>query len=326
MKKSPTIQQFIKPGVPLAVLLVLLYLVSWGLNFFFIRDVQHYPAASTRLLEPNSFWLITSIFLITVLNLLLIALINNKFSIIRERSFLPVFFYALFITSWKESHFLICSHLAVSVFLISLMIFMGMYKNRTAVIPAFWGTLFISLSGMLNPVYLFLIPLIWIGFVQLKCFSTRVFLASLMGMLLPWVFYFSYQLYAGNEIVIFRTLFEEFQPGFLLHALTIYEQIYIVALILIIIISLFGIYNNLLSDSVQNRKNINVLVLMLVFLIVLVFIFPKHALAFLPLIASLMAMLLAHPFTLQKTRFYTILFFIVVAIHAGYMYINYFII
>ncbi|MEA4984638.1 hypothetical protein SDC9_40837 [bioreactor metagenome] len=324
--KSPTIQQFIKPGVPLAVLLVLLYLVSWGLNYFFIPDIQDYNVLDTRLFEPNNFWLITSIFLLTVLNLLLIALLNNRFSIIRERSFLPVFFYALFITSWKESHFLICSHLAVSVFLISLMLFMGMYKNRTAVIPAFWGTLFISLSGILNPAYLFLIPLAWIGFVQLKCFSTRIFLASLMGMLLPWIFYFSYQLYAGNEIVIFNALFEVFQPGFFLNALTIYEQIYILALVLIVVISLFGIYTNLLSESVQNRKNINVLVFMLVFLIALVFIFPKHAPAFLPLIASLIAMLLAHPFTLQKTRFYTFLFFIVIAIHIGYMYINYFII
>lgn len=324
--KSPTIQQFIKPGVPLAVLLVLLYLVSWGLNYFFIPDIQDYNVLDTRLFEPNNFWLITSIFLLTVLNLLLIALLNNRFSIIRERSFLPVFFYALFITSWKESHFLICSHLAVSVFLISLMLFMGMYKNRTAVIPAFWGTLFISLSGILNPAYLFLIPLAWIGFVQLKCFSTRIFLASLMGMLLPWIFYFSYQLYAGNEIVIFNALFEVFQPGFFLNALTIYEQIYILALVLIVVISLFGIYTNLLSESVQNRKNINVLVFMLVFLIALVFIFPKHAPAFLPLIASLIAMLLAHPFTLQKTRFYTFLFFIIIAIHIGYMYINYFII
>lgn len=324
--KSPTIQQFIKPGVPLAVLLVLLYLVSWGLNYFFIPDIQDYNVLDTRLFEPNNFWLITSIFLLTVLNLLLIALLNNRFSIIRERSFLPVFFYALFITSWKESHFLICSHLAVSVFLISLMLFMGMYKNRTAVIPAFWGTLFISLSGILNPAYLFLIPLAWIGFVPLKCFSTRIFLASLTGMLLPWIFYFSYQLYAGNEIVIFNALFEVFQPGFFLNALTIYEQIYILALVLIVVISLFGIYTNLLSESVQNRKNINVLVFMLVFLIALVFIFPKHAPAFLPLIASLIAMLLAHPFTLQKTRFYTFLFFIVIAIHIGYMYINYFII
>lgn len=324
--KSPTIQQFIKPGVPLAVLLVLFYLVSWGLNFIFIRDVQHYPAASIRLLEPNNLLLIISIFLITILNLLLITFINNKFSIIRERSFLPAFFYAFFITSWKESHFLICSHLAVSLFLVSLILFMGMYKNRVAVIPAFWGTLFISLSGILNPVYLFLIPLVWIGFVQLKCFSIRVLLASLMGMLIPWIFYLSYQLFAGNKIVIFSTFSEEFQPGFLLNAITIYEQIYIIALILILIIGLFGIYTNLLSDSIQNRKNINVLVLMLVFLIILALIFPKHALALLPLIASFMAMLLAHPFTLQKSKFYTILFFIFIAIHVGYMYINYFII
>lgn len=326
MKKSPIIQQFIKPGTPLSVLLVLIYLGGWGLQFIFMRDVQHDPAASTRLLEPNSFWVITGIFLIMVLNMLLIALINNKFSIIKERSFLPVFFYALFTLSWKETHYSLESHLVVSVFLISLMLFMGMYKNKTAVIPAFWGTLLISLWGIFYPVYLFIIPIVWIGFVQLKCISTRVFLASLMGMLIPWIFYFSFQWYAGNEIVIFNQLFEKFQPVSFLKALSVYNQIFILATALMVIISFVGIYTNLLNESIQNRKNINLMILVFVLLIVLTFVFPVQARELLPMIAALMAMLLAHPFTLQKSTFYTILFFIVIAIHAAYMYLNIFII
>jgi hypothetical protein len=324
--KHPSIQFFIKPGMPLSVILVILYLGSWVLNFIHLRDVSYYSAASLRLLSPNNLWLISSILIITLLNLLLIAQLNTKFSIIRTRSFLPVFLYALFITAWKESHYLICSHVSLSVFLLSLMLFLGMYKNKKAVLPAFWGSMFISLTGILNPVYLFLMPIVWIGFAQLKSFSGRVFLASIMGVLIPWVFYFSFQFYTGNEILIFQNLFTEFSPNFLLANLILHERIYIAAIILIFIISLFGIYTNLLNDAAQNRKNLNFLVLLLIFLLLLIFTFAKHALAFLPMVAFSMAMLLAHPFTLNKSRFFTILFYLFCVMNVAYMFFNYYII
>ena len=323
--KHPTIQQFIRPSMPLSVMFVILYLGSWVLNYFYIPDVSYYSAASHRLLNPNNLWLIISILLFTIINLLLIAQLNTKFSIIRTRSFIPAFLYALFISAWKESHFLICSHVSLTAFIISLMLFLGMYKNKKAVLPAFWGSMIISLTGILNPVYLFLMPIVWIGFAQLKSFSGRVFLASIMGVLVPWIFYLSYQIYAGNEFLIFQHLFVEFSPNFLFSNLMIHERIYIGTIIVIFIISLFGIYTNLLSDAAQNRKNINFLVLMLIFLLILIFSFAKHALAFLPMVAFSMAMLLAHPFTLNKSKFFSILFYLFCVINVAYMFFNYFI-
>ena len=322
--KHPAIRKFIDPGMPFTVILAILYLGSWVLNFFYMREPSYYSAAYVRITTPNNVWLIIGIVFFTILNLLLIVQINHKFSIIRARSFLPVFIYALFITAWKESHFLLCSHISLSVFLICLMLFLGMYKNRKAVLPAFWGSLFISSTGLLNPVYLFLMPVIWIGFMQLKSFSARVFIASLMGVLVPWLFYVTYQLYAGNDLLIFRTLFEEFEPNFLFSNLILHEQIYIATILLIFIISLTGIYTNLLNDSIQTRQNLNLLVLLLVFLLIIILTFSKHALAFLPMVAFCMAMLLAHPFTLHKSKFYSILFHVFCVINVAYMFFNYY--
>ena len=123
--KHPTLQKIINPGFPLIGLLIVLYLGSWVLNYIYIRDFQAYPAVSIRVFQPNFFWLISGILLITALNILLITQINNKFSIIRIKTFLPAFIYALLITAWKESHFLIYTHLALTAFLISLMLFWG---------------------------------------------------------------------------------------------------------------------------------------------------------------------------------------------------------
>ncbi|MPM84699.1 hypothetical protein SDC9_131772 [bioreactor metagenome] len=268
--------------------------------------------------------MILSIFSITIFNILLIIQINSKYSIIRAKSFLPVFFFALFISVWKETHFLYLSHLALSVFLICLMLFLGMYRNRKAVEPAFIGSFLMSLTGLINPVYLFLIPVSWIGFMILKCFSIKVFFASVIGLIVPWIYYFSYNLYTGNEMHLFENLFFEFKPYFIFSGRALHEQIYIIVIISLLITGLAGIYTNLLNDSIQTRKNINLILVYLVFLILLVISFAKHALSLLPFIAFCLAMLLSHPFTLNKSKLYPLLFIIFCLVNIAYMFFNYY--
>lgn len=321
--KHLTLQKIINPGFPLIGLLIVLYLGSWVLNYIYIRDFQEYPAVSIRIFQPNYLWMIVGIMLITALNILLITQINSKFSIIRIKTFLPAFTYALLITAWKESHFLIYTHLALTAFLISLMLFWGMYKNKKAATPAYWGSLIISLTGLVNPIYLFLLPISWFGFVFLKCNSTRIFLAALMGVVTPWIFYLSFQYFMGYEMLIFQTLIAELQPNFLLAEASLYEQIYISAIVFILIIGLIGIYNNLLNDSIQTRQNINFLLLFLIILILLIFIFSRQTHALMPMIAFCIAMLLAHPFSLNKIKFYPLLFIIFCIVNVVYMLINY---
>jgi hypothetical protein len=324
--RYPNLKKIIQPNMSLTGMLVLVYLVSWVLNYFNIPDIQNYSSASIRVIQPNPLWLTLIIFLITIFNILLIIQINSKYSIIRVKTFLPVFFFALFISAWKESHLLCLSHLALTIFLLSLLLFMGMYRNKKAVEPAFLGSLLISLTGIINPVYLFLLPITWIGFIILKCFSTRVFLASLMGLLIPWLFYFSYQWYTGNEIHHFDTLIFEFEPTFLLTGRALHEKIYIAFVVVSLIISLAGVYTNMLNDSIQTRKNINLILLYLIFLVILVFSFAKHALAFLPFIAFCFAMLFAHPFSLNKSKFYPLFFIFFCLVNITYMILNYLII
>lgn len=305
-------------------LLIPVYLISWVLNYIYLPDFQNYTSASFRIQEANPLWLTLSISFITILNILLIIQINSKYSIIRTKSFLPVFFFAFFISAWKESHLLWLSHLALSAFLISLMLFLSMYRNRKAVEPAFVGSLLMSLTGLINPVYLFLMPITWIGYIILKCLSTRVFFASLIGFIIPWIYYFSYNLFMGNEMILFENLIFEFQPYFLFSDRAIHEQVYIAATVLTLILALVGTYTNMLNDAIQTRKNIHLILLYLVFLILLVLSFAKHALAFLPFIAFCLAMLLSHPFTLNKSKLYPVLFIVFCLLNVVYMFYNYF--
>ena len=323
--KYPNLKKIIQPDISLIGLLITVYLANWMLSYIYIPDFQEYSAASLRVLPLNPLWLIISIFLITLLNILLMIQISSKYSIIRTKTFLPVFFFALFISVWQESHFLWSSHLALTAFLFSLMLFLGMYRNRKAVEPAFLGTFLISLTGLINPVYLFLIPVSWIGFTIMKSFSTKVFFASLMGGVVPWIFYFSYHLWRGNETHLFDNLLFDFQPYFLFSGRQLHEQVYIAITVIILIVGLLGFYTNLLSDTVQTRKNIHLILLYLIFMVLIIFSFAKNAFAFLPFIAFCLAILLSHPFSLNKSRLYPILFIFFISVNCVYVLLNYFI-
>ena len=322
----PIIQKLINPSILSAIMLVLLFLGGWVLNYVCFRETYGDSVSDRSIPITNAAWHILTILVITTFNLTMVAAINRKYAIVRVRTFIPVFLYALFITTWRRAHLHIYPHIAAFLFLVSLMLFLGMYKNKNAVLQSFWGSLLIAFGGILNPVYLLVIPVVWIGFVQQECFSGRVWLASVMGAIVPWLFFFSYHLYKGNEILIFKDFWLNFRPLEAIKSFSLVEKIYIIVLIFIFIISLAGIYSNLLQDSLQTRKRINYFVLNFAFLLLLNLCSPHNALAFLPLTAYFTAMLMAHPFSLNKSRFFTVLFLIVCLIHAVYMYLNCFIV
>lgn len=305
--KTLTVQKFVKPGFPLIILTSIFFLISWSFNLFFRFD------------DVNFIELI-SIFAISVLNVFLISFINKKFTVIRTRTFHPALIYFIFITTWKRGFISIYPHIGLSVILLCLIILMGMYKERQAVIPALWINIFISAISINNPLYLIFIPVLWVGFIQMQSISLRVFLSSLMGLVLPWIYYLSYQFYKGNEIANFQALISEFKIGLWTNEMLPHELIYSGLICLIFIISLFNIYSNLYSDSLQTRKYINFFVFISAYLLITSFLFPSTIIVNLPIYAFLLSILMSHPFTLNKTKFTNILFLIFCGVNLIYLF------
>lgn len=321
--KHGLIQKIITPDIRTATLLSISYVAIWILNFYFQPNFQNYEAASVRLINPDGFWIVLSIFVITILNLFLISQFNNKLNIIRTKTFIPLFIYALLICTWKESHFLIMSHIGLTLLIISLMLFMGMYRDTKAVEPAFLGSLILSIAGFINPTYLFLVLLCWIGFIMINSASIRIYLSSLMGALIPWIFYISYHLLTNTEMLVFSHFIFDFEKHSIFDGRQIYEQIYIAAILLLLIIGIGGLFSKRYNDSIQARKYLNFILLLLFFVVVLVVLFSKHTLSFLPMIAFGYAMLLSHPFSLNKSKFYETLFYIFTGINLAYLVLNF---
>ncbi|MDR0810765.1 MAG: hypothetical protein LBN23_00590, partial [Paludibacter sp.] len=254
-----SLKPLVSPKLIVAVPIMLLLLALWVVVYLFITPDMAYelPSPQARSIQEffnygDLFLNIISIFL-TLLNVLLIYLLNNRFTIIRIRTFLPVFIYLLLISVWYQTHYLIYAHFANTLFLFSLFVFFNMYRDRHSTEQAFLGTLLLASGSLIVEPLILLVPICWYNFIRYNCFSLRTFLASLFGMLAPWAIFISINFLIQPDCQWINALIEPFQvhPVFLKHSIV--ELVYIGILLIISIIFLIEMFLLMKNDSMQTR-------------------------------------------------------------------------
>jgi len=326
-----SLKNFIIPSIPLAVFLVGCCFVLWLLTYVGTT----YTAISTQntsivenlqsIFFHNSFLLNLVCIVLTLLNGFLVAQINNRFTIIRVRTFLPILIFLMLIGTWSHTHIMVGSHLALTLFILALFYFFSMSRDRKASEQAFMGSLLISMSGMLINPLLFVIPVCWIGFIMFQSFSLRTFMASVFGVLSPWILYLSgmYFFYPGFDIYKLINLSTNIDFNYL--TLSLSEILYMAVIGIIMVISIVGMYSVINSDAIKTRNKLNFILFLLIFLLVLSFVYKDQFISFLPFIAFVYSMLISHPLTLKQNNFYGILFIIFCLINIAFVISKYFI-
>lgn len=320
-----SLKNIIAPPIPMAVLMVFGILLVWIAGFGYETKTSQVQFSSPMAVTLQQFvlsnhFLANLISLVIVFfNAFLIAQLNNKFTIIRTRSFLPVLVFLMLIAAWSSIHTMICAHMALTFLLVSLFVFFDMYRNRNASEQAFLGTLLIAVASLFAEPFILFVPICWLGFVRFNSFSLRTFLASLFGLLAPWVIYMAIRVYMQPDMLWISFLLKGFYVGLPFIELPLHEIIYMSATSLIIIIGLAGMYSNLHSDAIQTRAKLNFLVYLLVAAFVFSMLFIYQFAVFLPVVALCYALLISHPFTLKSTNFFSILFIVFIIINVAFV-------
>lgn len=322
--KSPGIQHFVRPNYPMMALLIVLFLAAWGFDLYYFEPVElaSFTEANFGVSELPNVLHISLIAVFTLLNAALLLKINKRFAIIRKRTYLPALFYALFILTWERSHQLIYPHFSLTLALISILLIFQTYKNRKAVQTIFWAAFFLAILSTINPIYLMLMVLLWLGMIMMQSFSFKTFMASLVALIIPWIYFYLYHLYIGAEIQVWDKLIGTFDFELITNWVSNLEKLYLLVITLIYIIALIGFYSNLFKDSIRTRHNINYLVLCLIISLGFISIYPFSMPMLMPFAAFLFAYLFAHLFTLNESLFYTILFYIVVLVNVAYWVVS----
>lgn len=322
------LKKIVAPGFPLAILLLIAGYILWivfyisGFSHPLVRENTALPALFKIVAFKNNLLLHIFNLALTILNSVLIFQLNNKFTIIRARTFLPVFIFNFLIGVFYETHVLFGAHLALTLTIISFFMFFEMFRNSDASEHAFLGTLFITLGSLFAKPLIFVIPLCWLGFVQFKSFSLRTFLASVFGMLLPWIFYFAISYYFHPDWLWINKLLHGFNIEFTISQRPLNEIIYLAAMILLVFVALGGLYPNMHNDSIQTRAKLVFLSYILFGVFALSMIFSHSYFTFTPFLAMAISLLMSHPLTLRQGNFYSIIFIIFVVVNLAFVVSN----
>ena len=324
-----SLKNIIVPSIPLASLLIVGFIGLWFSAYFgerFVAPSSHTTALAQDIesyILPNS--LLTNIVSITftLLNAFLLTQINNRFTIIRTRTFLPVFTFMLLMASWNETHIANSSHLTLTLIIFALFFFFSMSRDRNASEPAFMGSFLISVSSLFINPYIFLIPVCWIGFIIFQSFSLRTFLASIFGTLAPWILFLSarYIFLGSFDLQHIFSVTPTFT--FNISTISLPVLIYSGAFLFFIIVSILGVFSLSNGDAIHTRNKLNFMTLLLIYLTLLALIFRTQFTLFLPFIALIFSLLFSHPFTLKHNNFYGILFIIFCVLNLAYIISKY---
>jgi len=256
--------------------------------------------------------------------LFLLAQINNRFTIIRTRTFLPVFVFLMLMSTWNETHTVITSHIILTLLIFALFYFFSMVRDRKASEQAFMGSLLVSVCSLLVNPFILLIPFCWIGFIIFQSFSLRTFLASVFGTLAPWI------LFLTAEFMVLQSF--DFRPLLSVNptldlnilSLPLSAMIYTAGMVAIITVSILGMISLSSGDAIQTRNKLYFILLLLNVTVIVAFIFRSQFSLFLPLIALLFSLLFSHPFTLRQNNFHGIMFLIFVLFNIAFIVSKYF--
>jgi len=322
------LRRYIVPTIPMAVMLMFAVALVWFSDLFIQNSIRPDLNDKTFLSEINRFFAVNLVLsnivslLITALNAFFIGQLNNKYTIIRTRSFLPILFFVLLMATWHETHTIVVSHLALSLVLLSLFAIFGVYRNRNASEQAFLSSFLIAVASIfIEPLVLY-IPLIWIGLALFYSLSFRNLLATIVGLLTPWILYLSVRFYLQPDLLWLLSLPESFELGVSVLGRPLNELIYMGILFVLSIIGFVGLSSNLNQDSMQTCGLINFNSWFLALSFIYSMIFVKQFFVFLPFVGVGLAILLAHPLTLKKSIFFTYIFLIFIFVNIVFVVSN----
>ena len=306
---------FISPGLPVISFFFLCYLAVWAVAFFYggstVFSENLSPAATViqSAFVQNNLLLTLLCFLTSSLNAVLLAVFCNRFILVNTRSVLSIFIFLLLTGVWGCSYTSLYSHLALTLFIVSLFSFFRMYHNSNAVEHAYMGSFLIACASIIVPEYIFLILTCWVALFGFKSFSLRVFLASIIGILTPFILYFScLYLFDGN--VDFHWLINHFIANITLSIgnFSGYYIVYAVIVLLILLLCIINVYTGFSKNTIHARKNINFILFIFISSIVIHIFFIKSFTSIIPLTILGSAIFLSHTFALKQTKFLRFLF------------------
>ena len=252
-----------------AVLLLLPFLIG----LYVIGDilgVQHQVSNRSNGLLFNTivtqnFWSYFGQSFLLLINAVLLNAVFNSYEFLDKNTYVISLIYVvltpMFVPLYQFNPVLI----AHFFFIASLGILFQLKQNTDGKITIFNAGILLSLSILLLPFLIILIPIMLMMIVIIRSFNWREFFICLMGIVVPFIYYFSY-LFLTDQF-LFTWKLPSWQMHNYLSALELYPVVAIY--IILLFISLLSLSARMLKSSLRLKKQIQMLGLIFTILFIL---------------------------------------------------------
>lgn len=214
----------------------------------------------------------------------LIAELTNTFVLLRISSRMLSSTMAFLLGGILCLHTIQPGHVLSVFYLLTLISIFYTYQMPMPV-SSFLAYLFLSLSSLIFPKIVLLVPMFWICQIYLRAFSARCFVASLFGLLVPYWFFLGLSVYSEGSLESFlnisRNIVDLHMPQYASLSL---KDILIFSFITLFFISgMVDFYINSYLDKTRSRAYYNMLIGVGFVLMIAIVLQPQYFHTILPL-------------------------------------------
>lgn len=217
--------------------------------------------AWTPSFATESTWLVVLTMLLTCANGALLTLINLRTQLSREMLGTPLLLYMLVCAAFTPVHTCWQAQLVTGAMLGVLLLIQNGYRVLSTASDSLRATLYLSLSSLLVPDMVWMIPMIWLMYAILNSLQPRTLLASIIGVALVSLYVAIAHFLGWFAIDGYTSLLQRHWLGMLVTPQETYCQLGIVAL---------GVLFTILTLPRFSRDNTNVQTLCMLFIVTLV--------------------------------------------------------
>ena len=204
-----------------AFVILVLAIINWLPAIFFhdsttmYHSVDQMPLYQLILVIFNGQYLSTQFFaflLLLILGILLVR-INAKFILIQQRTFLPAFFLILLSGYLPENLKLSCTLIASLFLVFTLNTLLSSYKADPNSLSFFIAGLLLGVGSLFYAPLIYFLLFVWISLAILRNFYWREYIFPILGLLIPYAFYFAWMVIYDVKILEFLDVFKESLSG-----------------------------------------------------------------------------------------------------------------
>jgi len=307
-----------------AINLVFLFFATFILRLplYFLSTIPLIPIPE----EPLSgflFGLISPILIIPLFNIIfsslliylqavMINVMCRQYNILYKSTYLPGLMYVVFSSLFNI--FLYTNTVLFANFFVILLIgqLFSLYKSNFSYQSVFLSGLIVATGTLFYFPLLLVFPIIWVSLFILRPFNWREWVISVIGLLIPALFVWSYY-FIINKISVFARLWMPLKSQFPVSISIQYtDYLVLIPIIIVLLLSFIAWRTNFYKNIIQVRKSQQVLFIIPFFLGISFYLKSNYSIAHLQLLSAPMAVFLAYYFISAKKKWvYESLFIII---------------